>query len=285
MERTWLITGCSSGLGKGIAKAVLARGDRAALTARDPATLAAFTAAYPGRALALSLDLSCADSIPRAVAETQRAFGGIDVLVNNAGHGYRAAIEESNPEAVAEIFQTNFFGPMELTRLVLPQMRERHNGLIVNVTSIGAVRGALGNGYYSAAKGALELASEALAKEVAHLGIRVMVAEPGALRTGFYGERLADSSKTIPDYDVLAERYRKNERTDSRDQSGDPDRAGTVLVETALRPDAPFRLLLGSDAVQAAVEALEERLREARAWSEISCRADFETVSKRQDRV
>lgn len=95
MERTWLITGCSSGLGKGIAKAVLARGDRAALTARDPAALAAFTAAYPGRALALPLDLSCADSIPRAVAETQRAFGGIDVLVNNAGHGYRAAIEES----------------------------------------------------------------------------------------------------------------------------------------------------------------------------------------------
>ena len=112
MERTWLITGCSSGLGKGIAKAVLARGDRAALTARDPAALAAFTAAYPGRALALSLDLSCADSIPRAVAETQRAFGGIDVLVNNAGHGYRAAIEESQPHQVAELFAVNFFGPM-----------------------------------------------------------------------------------------------------------------------------------------------------------------------------
>lgn len=283
--KTWLITGCSSGLGAGIAKAVLRQGDRAAITARNPAALESLVRAYPGQALPLLLDLNDQDSVEWTVQKTVQRFGSVDVLVNNAGHGYRAAIEESNPEAVAEIFQTNFFGPMELTRLVLPQMRERHNGLIVNVTSIGAVRGALGNGYYSAAKGALELASEALAKEVAHLGIRVMVAEPGALRTGFYGERLADSSKTIPDYDVLAERYRKNERTDSRDQSGDPDRAGTVLVETALRPDAPFRLLLGSDAVQAAVEALEERLREARAWSEISCRADFETVSKRQDRV
>lgn len=281
--KTWLITGCSSGLGAGIAKAVLRQGDRAAITARNPAALESLVRAYPGQALPLRLDLNDPNSIEQAVRETVQQFGPVDVLVNNAGHGYRAAIEESEHEAVAELFQANFFGPMELIRLVLPQMRQRHSGLIVNVTSIGAVRGALGNGYYSAAKGALELASEALAKEVAHLGIRVMLVEPGALRTGFYGERLGGSSHTIPDYDVLADRYRKNERTDSRDQSGDPDRAGAVLVETALRSDAPFRLLLGSDAVQAAVEALEERLREARAWSEISCRADFETVSKRQD--
>ena len=182
MERTWLITGCSSGLGKGIAKAVLARGDRAALTARDPAALAAFTAAYPGRALALPLDLSCADSIPGGVAETQRAFGGIDVLVNNAGHGYRAAMEESQPHQVAELFAVNFFGPMDLIRAALPGMRERGGGWICNVTSIGGVRGALGNGYYSAAKAALERASEALAQEVAAFGIRVMLVEPGAFR-------------------------------------------------------------------------------------------------------
>lgn len=145
------------------------------------------------------------------------------------------------------------------------------------------MRGALGNGYYSAAKGALELASESLAKEVAHLGVRVMLAEPGALRTGFYGARLAGSSHTIPDYDVLAERYRKNERTDSQDQPGDPDRAGAVLVETALRQDAPFRLLLGSDAVQAAAAALEDRLQEARVWAEVSCRSDF-SPSTRENR-
>lgn len=182
MERTWLITGCSSGLGKGIAKAVLARGDRAALTARDPAALAAFTAAYPGRALALPLDLSHADSIPKVVAETQRAFGSIDVLVNNAGHGYRAAMEESQPHQVAELFAVNFFGPMDLIRAALPGMRERGGGWICNVTSIGGVRGALGNGDYSAAKAALERASEALAQEVAAFGIRVMLVDLGAFR-------------------------------------------------------------------------------------------------------
>ncbi len=127
----------------------------------------------------------------QAVRDTLKTFGAIDVLVNNAGHGYRGTIEESEPEAVRELFETNFFGPMELVRQVLPSMRARKRGMIINVTSIGAVRGALGNGYYSAAKGALELASEALAKEVQHLGIRVMLVEPGAFRTGFYGQRAA----------------------------------------------------------------------------------------------
>lgn len=272
--KTWLITGCSSGLGQGIAKAVLGRGCRAAVTARNPAALDRLVRAFPGQVLPLRLDLSDRMSLHQAVRETVKRFGSIDVLVNNAGHGYRAAIEESSPEAVEELFQTNFFGPMELIRLVLPQMRERRSGLIINVTSIGAVRGALGNGYYSAAKGALELASEALAKEVAHLGIRVMLVEPGALRTGFYGERLKSSALTIPDYDVLAKQYRKTPQTDRQDQPGDPDRAGAVLVETALRPDAPFRLLLGSDAVGAAVETLEGRLQEARAWAGVSCRSD-----------
>ena len=273
--KTWLITGCSSGLGQGIAKAVLRRGAWAAVTARDPASLGPLAQAYPERILPLRLDLNDPASMEQAVRETCQRFGPIDVLVNNAGHGYRAAIEESAPEAVEELFQTNFFGPMELTRLVLPQMRARRSGLIVNVTSIGAVRGALGNGYYSAAKGALELASEALAKEVTHLGIRVMLAEPGALRTGFYGARLGSSALTIPDYDALAEQYRKSAQTDRHDQPGDPDRAGTILVETALRPDAPFRLLLGSDAVQTAVETLENRLLEARSWAEVSDQSDF----------
>lgn len=278
--KTWLITGCSSGLGAGIAKAVLRQGHRAAVTARDLSALESLVQSYPGQALPLRLDLGDRESMEGAVGKTVQRFGSIDVLVNNAGHGYRATVEESTPEAVEEIFQTNFFGPMELIRLALPQMRERHSGLIINVTSIGAVRGALGNGYYSAAKGALELASEALAKEVAHLGIRVMLVEPGALRTGFYGERLTGSSRTIPDYDVLSARYRKTSQTDRHDRPGDPDRAGAVLVETALRPDAPFRLLLGGDAVQAALETLEGRLREARAWVETSCRTDFETNMK-----
>ena len=274
MERTWLITGCSSGLGKGIAKAVLARGDRAALTARDPATLAAFTAAYPGRALALSLDLSCADSIPKVVAETQRAFGGIDVLVNNAGHGYRAAIEESQPHQVAELFAVNFFGPMDLIRAALPGMRERGGGWICNVTSIGGVRGALGNGDYSAAKAALERASEALAQEVAAFGIRVMLVDLGAFRTGFYGHRLAEPSTHLAAYDPIGDRYRKGPGPLPANQPGDPDRGGQRIVETLLREDAPFRLFLGSDAVEAAQAAWEGRLRELQAWQGVSRQSD-----------
>ena len=155
----------------------------------------------------------------QAVAKTREHFGGIDVLVNNAGHGYRAAVEESEPERVRELFETNFFGPAELIRMVLPVMREQRKGMIVNVTSIGAVRGALGNGYYSAAKGALELLTEALAKETEHLGIRTMLVEPGAFRTNFYGKGLLGTEHKIPDYDVLGEKYRKELLVNHHDQA------------------------------------------------------------------
>ncbi len=276
MAMVWLITGASSGLGDGIARAVLDRGDFAAVTSRDTDRLKPLTEKYPNQAFPVTLDLNNAASMRQAVQSVLERFGKVNVLVNNAGYGYRAAIEESEPAAVKELFQTNFFGPMELVRLILPQMRAQHSGFIINISSIGAVRGALGNGYYSAAKGALELASEALSKEVQQLGIRVMVAEPGALRTGFYGEQLKSSSIHISDYDALAGKYRKTEQTDSHDQPGDPLRAGTLLVQTALRQDAPFRLLLGSDALHAAVETLETRLREARIWAEVSGHVEFD---------
>lgn len=276
MAMVWLITGASSGLGDGIARAVLDRGDFAAVTSRDADRLKPLTEKYPNQAFPVTLDLNNAASMRQAVQSVLERFGKVNVLVNNAGYGYRAAIEESEPAAVEELFQTNFFGPMELVRFILPQMRAQHSGLIINISSIGAVRGALGNGYYSAAKGALELASEALSKEVQQLGIRVMVAEPGALRTGFYGEQLKNSSIHISDYDALAGKYRKTEQTDSHDQPGDPLRAGKLLVQTALRQDAPFRLLLGSDALHAAVVTLETRLREARIWAEVSGHVDFD---------
>lgn len=169
---TWFITGCSSGLGKGIARAALESGENVAATARDPEKIRELTESWPGRSLALPLDLNDRKSMEQAVEKVCESFGGIDVLVNNAGHGYRAAVEESEPEKIAELFDTNFFAPADLMKMVLPVMRRQRSGVIVNVTSIGAVRGALGNGYYSAAKGALELLTEALAKETEHLGIR-----------------------------------------------------------------------------------------------------------------
>lgn len=273
--KTWLITGCSSGLGKGIAKAVLKRGERAAITARDPGKLKEFQEQYPDQVLTLRLDLNDRDSMKQTVEQTIAHFGGIDVLVNNAGHGYRAAVEESEPEQISELFETNFFAPAELMKLVLPGMREKKSGIIVNVTSIGAVRGALGNGYYSAAKGALELLTEALAKETAHLGIQTMLVEPGAFRTGFYDEALGESRIKIPDYDVISDRYRKDHLVNHRDQAGDPMKGGEVIVETILGGKMPFRLLLGSDAAGAAKTELENRLKEIEDWMETSRRSDF----------
>ena len=170
-----------------------------------------------------------------------------------------------------ELFDTDFFAPMCLIQLALPGMRARHSGMIINVSSIGALRGALGNGYYSAAKGALELASEALAKETAHLGIRVMLVEPGAFRTAFYDSELKESEMRILDYDALAQHYRK--QTVRHDQLGDPAKGGAIIVDTALRQDALLRLILGSDALQV---ALQGRLDELQTWQEISKRSDHE---------
>lgn len=273
--KTWLITGCSSGLGRGIAEAALKHGENVVVTARNTEKIKELAEQYPSQVLILKLDLNDRDSMKSAVDCAIRVFGRIDVLVNNAGHGYRAAVEESEPEKVKELFDTNFFAPAELMKLVLPAMRAQKSGLIVNVTSIGAVRGALGNGYYSAAKGALELLTEALAKETEHLGIRTMLVEPGAFRTNFYGDGLRGTESRISDYDVLADRYRKENLVNNRDQLGDPMKGGEVIVDTILSGKIPSRLLLGSDAVQAAQNVLKDRLREIEKWMEVSRKSDY----------
>ena len=263
----WFITGCSSGLGKGIADAVLERGDCAVVTARRREDVMHFEEEWPETAMAAALNLSKPETLEPAVRQAEKRFGHIDILVNNAGHGYRAAIEEGDPAQIKQLFTDDFYSPMELIRLVLPSMRGRRHGMIINVSSIGAVRGALGNGWYSAAKGALELASESLALETAGFGIRVMLAEPGAMRTGFFGDRLQKSEKTISAYDSLASRYRP---------------CGRILVSTAMREDAPFRLLLGSDAAEAAKKTLQNRLEELRRWKAASRQADYDKESSRR---
>ena len=273
--RIWFITGCSSGLGAGIANAVLSSGDAAVVTARDIEQVRHFETEYPDRALAVCLDLADQDTMKEAVRAAFGKFGRVDVLVNNAGHGYRAAIEESEPEQVRQLFEEDFFAPMEIIRMFLPKMRDAHQGLIINVTSIGAVRGALGNGYYSAAKGALELATEALTKEVEPFGIRTMLIEPGAMRTGFYGERMGGTNTVISAYDGMADRYRKEKIVNHHDQIGDPDRCGEIIVRTAFAENPPFRLLLGSDAVAAAETVLNSRIRELRKWKSVSVQSDY----------
>ena len=202
--KTWLITGCSSGIGKGIAKAVLESGDQAIVTARNKDKVMDIVEAYPETALAVSLDVCSQDSIKNAVKEAYDKFGTIDVLVNNAGYGYRSAVEEGEIEAVQTLYQTNLFGPIELIKAVLPKMREQKSGYILNVTSIAAARSAVGSGYYASSKAALELLTTGLMKELAPLGIKAMVVQPGAFRTRFYdGESLQGTKAQIGDYEAV----------------------------------------------------------------------------------
>lgn len=272
--RTWLITGCSSGIGRGIAEAALENGDQVALTARRPEALRELAERFPERALALPLDLTDEASMEAALRQATGRFGQIDVLMNNAGYGYRAAIEESERNQVDRLFQTNVFGPVRLMNLCLPGMRGRRGGIIVNISSIGAVRAAVGNGYYSASKAALELASDAVAKEAAGLGVKVCIVQPGAFRTSFY-DSLAGTEMEIEDYANTAGKTRIENAINLHDQPGDPRRAGKVIVDMVNSGDVPRHLPLGSDASRIIETELKERLAEVEALKETSARSDF----------
>lgn len=274
--KTWLITGCSSGIGRGIAKAALEKGDQVIVTARNIEKVLDIIQQYPDLALAVSLDVTDNQSIENAVKEGLYHFGKIDVLVNNAGYGYRAAVEEGEIDAVQTLFNTNFFGPIELVKAVLPQMRKRKTGAIINVTSIAAVRSAVGSGYYAASKAALELLTNGLAKELTPLGIKVMVVQPGSFRTKFYDESLKGTQKKIDDYADTAGRTRKENIVNNKQQPGDPDKAGQVIVETIERDDYPGILTLGSDAVQAVSSTLESKLKELNNWASVSQQTDYD---------
>lgn len=272
---TWLITGASSGLGQALAQAVLEKGDNAVVTARDAKSVGKFALAYPDSALPVALDVTDHTLVEAAVAQAIERFGAIDVLVNNAGHGYRAAVEEAAVDETAELFATNFFGPVDLIKSVLPQMRARRSGTIVNVSSIGAPRSNPASGYYSATKAALEAMSDGLNREVGPLGIRVLVVVPGAFRTDFSGRSLLQSRTVIDDYaDTAGRRRKENDRTHGT-QQGDPARAARAIITAVEAERAPFRLLLGSDALVVVREELRGRLEEIDAWEDLSATTDF----------
>lgn len=272
---TWFITGASSGLGAALARAVLARGDSAAVTARDAESLRGLVQEHPDSALALSLDVTDHDQIAATVDAATARFGGVDVLVNNAGHGYRGAVEEAADDEVDELFATNFFGAVALIKRVLPQMRRRGTGTIVNVSSIGAPVSNPGSGYYTATKLALEGVSDALRREVAPLGIRVVIVEPGAFRTDFAGRSLTQSRTVIDDYADTAGKRRKDNDTSHGTQPGDPARAAQAIVDVVCGEDAPVRLLLGTDAVGIVRREYQDRIDEIDAWAHVSTTTDL----------
>jgi len=272
---TWLITGCSTGLGRHLAQAVLKRGWNAVVTARNPSTVRDIAAPYPNTALALALDVTDRTQVAEAVRQAEARFGTVDVLVNNAGHGYRAAVEEADEGDVDELFATNFFGPVALIKAVLPGMRARRSGTIVNVSSIAGRFAPPGSGYYSATKFALEGMSDALRKEVGPLGIKVIVVEPGAFRTDFAGRSLRQSLTAIADYADTAGQRRKDNDTSHGHQQGDPARGAQVVIKAVEAPDAPFRLLLGRDAIQVIRTELDAQRTELDKWEETSVTTDF----------
>jgi NAD(P)-dependent dehydrogenase (short-subunit alcohol dehydrogenase family) len=274
---TWLITGCSTGLGRHIAQEVLARGYNAIVTARDAATVQDLVDTHPDTALALALDVTDDTQVTNAVQQAEERFGGVDVLVNNAGYGYRAAVEEGEGLDVAKLFATNFFGPVAMIKAVLPGMRSRREGAIVNISSIGARISPPGSGYYSASKAALEAMSASLRKEVGPLGITVTVVEPGGFRTDFAGRSLQQSRDAIADYADTAGRRRKEHDTAHGTQPGDPVLAAQAIITAVEAPDSPFLLLLGKDALAGFRAVIDAQDKELEAWEELSLSTGFPT--------
>ena len=294
MAKTWIITGCSAGgIGEGIARAVLEHGDNAVVTARttravlehgDNAVVTARTtdkvegivADFPNTALAVALDVSDQASIDAAYEAAIERFGQVDVLVNNAGYCYRSSVEEADPAGVQAMFDANFFGAVAMIKKVLPGMRERKDGAIVNVSSIGAVRTGAASGYYAATKAAMELMTEGLAAEVKPLGIKAMIVEPGAFRTHFYDTSLKGSDNTVGDYAETAHKRSVAQNVNLRQQPGDPLKAGYPIIKALESDETPLRLYLGSDAVAAVTGALNARLAELEKWAEVSKTTDFD---------
>ncbi|MDR6686618.1 NAD(P)-dependent dehydrogenase (short-subunit alcohol dehydrogenase family) [Arthrobacter sp. 1088] len=267
---TWLITGCSTGLGRALAQGVLARGDNAVVTARDVSKLQDLATEFPTTALAVALDVTEQSQIEAVMKEAEERFGAVDVLVNNAGYGYRAAIEEGDDGDVRALFDTNVFGPVAMIKAVLPGMRSRRSGAIVNISSIGARICPPGSGYYSATKAALEGLSGALQKELKPLGISVTVVEPGAFRTDFAGRSLTQSAQAIQDYAETAGKRRKENDTVHGTQPGDPDKAAEVIIAAVQAAETPGFLLLGADAVYAYGAVEEAQRAEVDRWREQS---------------
>ena len=272
--RTWLITGCSTGLGRAFAEEALRRGHDVVVTARDVATVQDLADAHPGAALALALDVTSDEQVAAAVAAAEERFGGVDVLVNNAGYGYRAAVEEGEDGAVRQLFDTHVFGSVRTIKAVLPGMRQRRAGTIVNLSSIGARICPEGSGYYSAVKAAIEALTLSLRKEVAPLGITAMTVEPGGFRTDFAGRSLTQAETPIADYADTAGKRRKEHGTGHGTQPGDPARAATALIDVVESGKAPYLLVLGTDASTGIRTALDALRADLDAWEDISRSTD-----------
>jgi NAD(P)-dependent dehydrogenase (short-subunit alcohol dehydrogenase family) len=264
----WLVTGCSTGIGRAIAVAALERGHRVAVTARNPEAVADLVLAHPERAIACRLDVTDRLQIRAAVAATEQAFGSIDVLVNNAGYGYMAALEEGDDHEVRRLFDTNYFGVVDTLKAVLPGMRTRRAGRIINMSSMTGLVANPPNVYYSSTKFALEALTEALAKEVAPFGIKVTAIEPGAFRTDWATRSMKETTTPIADYAATVGARREHIKAFADKLPGDPAKVAAAVLRVSELDDPPLHLLLGNDVLVAFRHKLADLTASIDAWEE-----------------
>jgi len=274
--RTFLITGVSSGLGRAFATGALSAGHRVIGTVRRPEDGAAFEALAPGRAHALQLDVTAFDAIPVQIAAEESRRGPIDVLVNNAGYGHEGVLEESSIDDLKRQFDANVFGAVAMIKAVLPGMRERRRGHIVNVTSMGGFITMPGISFYCGSKFALEGISEALGKEVAPFNIHVTALAPGQFRTDWAGRSMDRTARSIADYDVIMNPIRAARQAKSGNQPGDPDKAAQALLMIVSSENPPKRLFLGEDALGVVMQKIEQMKSEIAAWEAVSRSTSFD---------
>ncbi|MCY7347533.1 MAG: SDR family NAD(P)-dependent oxidoreductase [Pyrinomonadaceae bacterium] len=274
-KSAWLITGCSTGFGRELAKQLLENDYRVVVTARDADKIQDLVGINRENALALALDVTDEAQVKDAVGQAEKHFGAIDVLVNNAGFGYFGAIEESDEAEVRAMFEANFWGLAAMTRAVLPKMRARKSGIIINISSIGGFVGFPAVGYYNATKFAVNGFSEALQKEVAPLGIKVVIVQPSGFRTDWAGRSANEATNAISDYAETAGANQSNIRGYSGNQPGDPVRAAEAIIKAVESENPPLWLLLGKAALKGARLKLDNLKTDFDAWAETTEGADF----------
>lgn len=275
MTKVWFITGSSRGLGHSLTTAVLASGGKVAATARNPEQLNDLVEKYPGQVYPIKLDVTDNEEISKAVADAVDRFGRIDVLVNNAGFGIIGAAEAFSEEQVRSQLETNLYAPIEITRAVLPYMRKQRSGRILQISSVGGRVGNAGLSIYQAAKFGLGGFSEALAKEVAPLGILVTCVEPGGFRTDWGGASMS-YAPAIEGYDTTVGKRSDFFKSGNFVPMGDPDKAARVMVDVAENPNPPVHLVLGSEAAALLKHADDERQTEFEKWMPVTVSTDHD---------
>jgi NAD(P)-dependent dehydrogenase (short-subunit alcohol dehydrogenase family) len=280
MDKIVIVTGANSGLGKGFAVALLEAGFTVVGTVRKQEMVAHFEQLRPGAAFARVLDVTdTPEHLAAFVEEVEQNVGPVYALINNAGYGHEGTLEESSIVELRQQFEVNVFGAVSMMKAVLPHMRARREGRILNVTSMGGLMTMPGLSYYHGSKFALEGISSSLAKEVRPLGIYVTAVEPGMFRTDWAGRSMVRSLRTISDYDAIFDPIREARKARSGHQPGDPVKAGKVIAEFLTSPEPPLHLLLGKDALNYVDKELEALHSEITMWEGVTRTTDFEETA------